>query len=70
MAVIDGEKIMTCPVQTITPESIDALGAFGFYNDGHLPEAGGYLAQPNYIMEQIMIVKAAWMEAKAEKKKK
>ena len=63
---IDGEDLMTCPVSTITPESYDALTAFQFYSDGILPVAGGWMDQPGHVMEEILIVRGAYLAARSE----
>jgi len=47
---------MRCPVQYITDDSFNAISEYRFYRDGHLPEAGGWLDQPNKVMEQMLII--------------
>jgi hypothetical protein len=53
---INGEEFKRCPVQLVTSDSMEALHMYGFYNNGFLPCAGGFLEQPNRVMEQMVII--------------
>ena len=49
---------MACPVRAVKPESLEALRMYNFYQAGFLPSAGGILDQPNYLLEQMEIIRA------------
>ena len=68
--VINGEEYVRCPTQFVTDESIEALNMYATYKDGHLPRAGGFLDQPNKIMEQMHIIANQVAEESEARRKK
>jgi len=67
---INGDEYKRCPVQYVTAESMEALNMYLFYNDGHLPRAGGFLDQPNKVMEQLQIIANQVAEEKERRRGK
>lgn len=66
---ICGESYFRCPVQDVTGASFEALAMFQMYQDGFLPEEGGFLDQPFILIEQVKVIGAIVHEVRKERSK-
>ena len=61
-----GEQFFRCPVRSITDETWFVVDLFGFYEQGHLPVAGGLSDQSAYLMNCFSIIKSQKIKEQKE----
>lgn len=53
---LDGEVSRRCPVTLVTPESVEYIRAYNFFQKGYLPNPGGWMDQPAKLIEAIELI--------------
>ncbi len=67
---VDGQDYYQCPARLIEPWARRVFEIYVHYANGHLPYAGGVMAQPAKLLKMMTIIAAEVAEAEAEKAKK
>ncbi len=66
----DGVDYKGCPVRQVTRASSLYLTAYQIYQDGHYPNAGGWLNQPAKMLDAFEVIRNELREMEKDKKAK
>ena len=67
--VIDGIPLKRCPLKLMTPETIEYVHYFNFFEKGFLPNPGSILDQPNKYTEMIITIQGFTAKKEREERK-
>ncbi|MCX5711769.1 MAG: hypothetical protein NTY47_01695 [Candidatus Omnitrophica bacterium] len=65
----DEFEVSRCPVKLITMQSVRMLEAFSFYEKGYLPNSGGWMDQPEKLLEAIAVIETELNRIRKNKEK-